>query len=230
MRIAPVYALWMLAAAAGADANDVDTASRAELQPFEAEYRLEVRGWPSATITHRLVDEGRHWLSDMSFSVAVARGQERSRFTIDDGATHSLHYISSYSLFGIGNSYQLDEADIASLDRQAAIIDLARRATSETCTPNVPCDVNFVDHRGRDEYFQYYSLPLTSNEPERVDVPAGTFNAHSVVLLDVEKPDRQIRISYHADYPGLILQAIYQKDGKRDTQITLTQLSTHGGN
>lgn len=230
MRTASRYALWLILAAASADANDANTDSRAELQPFEAEYRLEIRGWPSATITHRLVDEGHHWFSDMRFSVTVARGHESSRFTTDDGATRSLHYASSYSLLGVGNNYQLNEADIASLDRQAAIIDLARRATSETCTPNTPCDVNFVDHRGRDEYFQYYSLPLAANEPERVDVPAGTFDALSVVLLDVEKPDRQLRISYHADYPGLILQAIYQKDGRRDTQITLTQLSAHGGN
>ncbi|MFP3416407.1 hypothetical protein SB773_33770, partial [Bacillus sp. SIMBA_074] len=45
-------------------------------QPFEAQYRLEIRGWPGATITHTLTNEGSHWLSDMSFSIAVARGQE----------------------------------------------------------------------------------------------------------------------------------------------------------
>ncbi|MCL7931468.1 hypothetical protein [Halomonas llamarensis] len=230
MRIAHFYALWLMLAAASAGANGNDTASRAVLQPFEAEYRLEVRGWPSATITHRLVEEEHHWLSDMRFSVTVARGHESSRFTLIDGQAHSLMYESGYSLLGIGDSHHLREADIPSLDRQAAIIDLARRAESENCTQNAPCDVNFVDHRGRDEYFQYYSLPPDREDLARISVPAGTFDAHSVVLLDVEKPDRQIRISYHADYPGLILQAIYQKDGKRDTQITLTQLSEHGGN
>lgn len=50
-------------------------------QPFEAQYRLEVRGWPGATITHRLSNEGSHWLSDMRFSIAVVRGQELSRFS-----------------------------------------------------------------------------------------------------------------------------------------------------
>jgi hypothetical protein len=230
MRIARFYALWLMLAAASANANVTDTSSHAVLQPFEAEYRLEVRGWPSATITHRLVEEEHHWLSDMRFSVTVARGHESSRFTLIDDRARSLIYESGYSLLGIGDNHQLREADIPSLDRQATIIDLARRAESETCTQNAPCDINFVDHRGRDEFFQYYSLPRDREDLARISVPAGTFDAQSVVLLDVEKPDRQIRISYHADYPGLILQAVYQKDGKRHTQITLTQLSAHGGN
>ncbi|MDR5899895.1 hypothetical protein QC823_12945 [Halomonas vilamensis] len=230
MRIAHFCALWLTLVASVAGANNTDTAAPGELQPFEAEYRLEVRGWPSATITHRLVDEGHHWLSDMRFSVAVARGHESSRFTLIEDQAHSLMYESGYSLLGIGDRHHLGEADISSLDRQTTIIDLARRAESETCTQNAPCEVTFVDHRGRDEFFQYYSLPQGSENQARIDVPAGTFDAHSVVLFDVEKPDRQIRISYHADYPGLILQAIYQKDGKRDTQITLTHLSAHGGN
>ncbi|WP_075879217.1 hypothetical protein [Vreelandella massiliensis] len=214
---------WLSALPLWADGTPAD-ATHGALTPFEAEYRLEVKGWPSATITHRLINEAHYWLSDMRFSVAVARGQERSQFFIDDDATRSLHYSSSYSLLGIGNSYQLNEADIVSLDRQAAIIDLARRAGSETCTAIVPCDVHFVDHRGRDEHFQYY---LQSEAP--LEVPAGQFDARTVVLIDAEKPDRDIRISYHADYPGLILKAVYQKDGKRDTQLTLTQLSSHGG-
>ena len=130
-----------------------DSASLASPQPFEAQYRLEIRGWPSANITHTLTHEGSHWLSDMSFSIAVARGNERSRFYIDDGDTHSLLYNSSYSLFGVGDSYQLNQDDIPSIDRQAALFDLSRRAGTEGCTESNPCDIDFVDHRGRDEHF-----------------------------------------------------------------------------
>ncbi|MFO7910031.1 MAG: hypothetical protein R6U42_08510, partial [Halomonas sp.] len=63
---------------------------------------------------------------------------------------------------------------------------------------------------------------------DRLKVPAGEFDTHSVILFDSEKPDRELRISFHADFPGLILEALYQKDGKRDTHITLTQLTSMG--
>ena len=187
-------------------------------QPFEAQYQLEIRGWPSATITHTLNNEGLHWLSDMRFSVAVARGQERSRFALNDDETRSLLYNSSYSLFGVGDSYQLEEADISSLDRQAALFDLSRRAGHENCTATAPCDIEFVDHRGRDEHFQYYVT-----EPGTVSVPAGEFEARSVTLFDVEKHNRHLQINFHPEWPGLVLSARYEKEGRRQTQLTMTQ-------
>lgn len=189
-------------------------------QPFEAQYQLELRGWPNATITHTLNNEGFHWLSDMRFSVAVARGQERSRFAVNDNETHSLLYNSSYSLFGVGSSYQLDESDISSLDRQAALFDLSRRAGHEHCTESAPCDIEFVDHRGRDEHFQYYVT-----EPGTVSVPAGEFEAQRVTLFDVDKPDRHLQINFHPEWPGLILSARYEKEGRRQTQLTMTQFT-----
>ncbi|KHJ52316.1 hypothetical protein PZ78_02380 [Vreelandella venusta] len=193
-------------------------------QPFEAQYRLEIRGWPGATITHTLSNEGLHWLSDMSFSVAVARGQERSRFAVDDDTTRSLLYNSSYSLFGVGDSYQLNEADIHSLDRQTALFDLSRRVGHEDCTQEAPCDISFVDHRGRDEHFQYYLNP-----PASVSVPAGEFDAKQVTLVDAEKPDRHLVINFHPDWPGLILSAEYQKEGSRQTAITMTRFTPAEG-
>jgi len=194
-------------------------------QPFEAQYRLEIRGWPGATITHTLTNEGLHWLSDMSFSITVARGQESSRFTVDESGTHSLLYNSSYSLFGMGDSYQLNEGDIRSIDRQAALFDLSRRAGSEGCTESSPCDITFVDHRGRDENFQYYV-----NAPTTAHVPAGEFDAKQVTLIDAEKPDRHLLINFHPEWPGLILSAEYQKEGQRQTTITMTQFNPAGGN
>jgi len=79
-----------------------------EPRPFEAQYRLEVRGWPGATITHRLTNEGSHWLSDMRFSITVARGQEFSRFAVDGDDTQSLLFNSSYSVLGVGDRYELN--------------------------------------------------------------------------------------------------------------------------
>lgn len=198
--------------------------------PFQAQYRLEIRGWPGATITHTLSNEGLHWLSNMNFAVAIARGEERSRFSIDDTTTRSLLYNSSYSLLGVGDSYQLNESDISSLDRQAALFDLSRRAGHEGCMVSTPCDIEFVDHRGRDEYFQYYVDQQNINEPNTITVPAGEFEATRVTLVDKEKPDRYLHINFHPDWPGLILSAEYRKEGRRQTYLTMTQFNPAGGN
>lgn len=198
--------------------------------PFQAQYRLEIRGWPGATITHTLSNEGLHWLSDMNFAVAIARGEERSRFSIDNTSTRSLLYNSSYSLLGIGDSYQLNESDISSLDRQAALFDLSRRAGHEDCMVSTPCDIEFVDHRGRDEHFQYYVDQQNINEPNTITVPAGEFEATRVTLIDKEKPDRYLHINFHPDWPGLILSAEYRKEGRRQTYLTMTQFNPAGGN
>ncbi|MDN6180423.1 MAG: hypothetical protein L0I84_05385 [Halomonas subglaciescola] len=203
-----------------AEPADAKAPTLRPLKAFDAEYRLKVDGWPSAKLTHRMSHEGRHWLSNMRFSIAVASGQERSRFSTTDTATHSLHYYSGYSLFGVGDSYKLADADIDTLDRQTALVDLARRAGREDCTASAPCDVHFVDHRGRDENFQYYATGT-----REVKVPAGTFDTLNVVLVDADKPGRELHLGYHPDYPGLIVDASYRKDGKRETHITLTQLN-----
>lgn len=198
-------------------------------QPFEAKYRLEVRGWPGATITHRLSNEGDHWLSDMRFSITVARGQEFSRFTLNDDDIEALYFSSRYSVLGMGDSYQLNESDIGSLDRQTALFALSRRAGNENCTESAPCEIEFVDQKGRDEHFQYYVHEKKGSEPTTISVPAGEFEALSVSLIDTEKPDRLLQINFHPDWPGLILSAVYQKEGRRETQLTLTQFQPDGG-
>jgi len=209
--------LWFSGMALAADALK-------DPRPFEAQYRLELRGWPSATITHRLSNEGSHWLSDMRFSIRVARGQESSRFQLTSDTTQALLYSSSYSLLGVGDSFQLNEGDLHTLDRQAALFDLSRRAGHENCTESAPCEVDFVDHKGRDEHFQYFVT-----EPGVIRVPAGEFEAVNVSLIDIEKPDRLLQLSFHPDWPGLILSAVYQKEGSRETQLTLTNFNPNGG-
>ena len=198
-------------------------------QPFEAQYRLEVRGWPGATITHRLSNEGSHWLSDMRFSIAVVRGQELSRFSLRDDTAHSLLYSSSYSLLGVGDSYQLNESEIPTLDRQTALFDLSRRAGHENCTESTPCEIEFVDNKGRDEHFQYYVEKQLITDPTSMALPAGEFEALEVSLINIEKPDRLLKLSFHPDWPGLILSAVYQKEGSRETQLTLTNFNPNGG-
>lgn len=202
-------------------------------RPFEAQYRLEVRGWPGATITHRLTNEGNHWLSDMRFSITVARGQEFSRFAVNGDETQALLFNSSYSVLGIGDSYKLNENDIPSLDRQTALFDLSRRAGHENCTESSPCEIEFVDQKGRDEHFQYYVNDTVNNTnanaPETIHVPAGEFEALQVSLIDIEKPDRLLQLHFHPDWPGLILSAVYQKEGNRETQLTLTNFNPGGG-
>jgi hypothetical protein len=200
-----------------------------EPRPFEAQYRLEVRGWPGATITHRLTKEDSHWLSDMRFSITVARGQEFSRFVINGDETQALLFNSSYSVLGVGDSYQLNASDIPSLDRQTALFDLSRRAGHENCTESAPCEIEFVDQKGRDEHFQYYVNEVSDNVPDTIQVPAGEFEALQVSLIDIEKPDRLLQLHFHPDWPGLILSAVYQKEGRRETQLTLTNFNPGGG-
>lgn len=193
-------------------------------QPFEAQYRLKVDGWPSATITHHLSQEESHWRSDMRFSIAVISGEERSRFSVADDATRALLYNSRYSLFGIGNDYQLKEEQLTTLDRQTALFDLSRRAGKENCIKAAPCDLRFLDHEGEEEHYRYY---MDNQSP--ISVPAGEFDALNVVMLNAEKSDSELHLSFHPDWPGLVLSAEYFKDGERETQIALTEFSPSGG-
>lgn len=202
---------------------DVGAATKAP-QAFEASYRLKVNGWPSATITHHLSQEDNHWRSDMRFSITVVSGEEKSRFSVADGTTRALLYNSSYSLFGIGNDYQLKEGELTTLDRQTALFDLSRRAGNEHCTAAAPCEVRFLDHEGEEEHYRYY---LDSQAP--ISVPAGEFDALNVVLLNAEKRDRELHLSFHPDWPGLLLSAQYIKNGERETQIALTEFNPDGG-
>lgn len=198
-------------------------------QPFEAHYRLELRGWPNANITHRLSNEGSHWLIDMRFSIAVAQGQESSRFMLDQDNVQALLYSSRYSLFGMGDRYQLRESDIPTLDRQTALFDLSRRAGQEHCTLSAPCALEFVDHKGRDEQYHYYADKQPMTLPDSFGPLAGDVEAVNVSLVNNDKPDRLLQLSFHPDWPGLILSAAYQKEGSQETQLTLTNFNSIGG-
>ncbi|MFQ3788008.1 hypothetical protein [Halomonas sp. A29] len=193
------------------------------LQPFSASYRLEVKGWPNATIDHQLTRESGHWQSRMRAAIAVARGNERSRFIVTPEGVHSVNYASGYSLLGVGGNYRLDGSELASLpDRQAALVELSRRALKGDCE-NASCRLVYQDHRGREETLDYRLLGM-----ETLNLPAGEFEAIKVEVNDPETPERKMLFHFHPQYPGLLLAVDYRRNGERKSRLTLTALETGG--
>ena len=186
-----------------------------EPRPFDARYRLEVKGWPNATIEHRLSHDGTEWLSEMSADIAVARGSERSRFLAGQ-AIRSLHYASGYTLMGFGKEYELDRESLDGLpDRQAALFELSRRASVADCA--VPCRLRYLDHRGREKEIEY--------RVERSQALVfGSVRFRRSTLRD-ERPGRRMIFSFHPELPGLLLAMEYQRDGERRSRLALTELA-----
>ncbi|MCE8041566.1 hypothetical protein HOP60_05260 [Halomonas daqingensis] len=193
----------------------------AQLQPFSASYRLEVRGWPNATIEHDLTRESSHWQSRMQAAIAVARGNERSRFIVTPDGVHSVNYASGYSLLGMGGNYRLGSSELAELpDRQAALIELSRRALNGGCERDT-CRLVYQDHRGREETLDYRLLGT-----DVLQLPAGEFQALKVEVSEPDTPERRMVFHFHPEYPGLLLAVDYQRDGERRSRLTLTSLRT----
>lgn len=191
------------------------------MQPFSASYQLEVSGWPNATIEHRLSRESQHWQSQMQAAIAVARGNERSRFIVTPEGVRAVNYSSGYSLLGIGDSYRLGSNDLALLpDRQTALIELSRRALNDSCE-SATCRLVYQDHRGREEALDYRVLGVT-----QLTLPAGEFEALKVQANEPDTPERQLLFYFHPNTPGLLLAVDYQRDGERKSQLRLTSLDT----
>ncbi|APE30214.1 hypothetical protein BOX17_04165 [Halomonas aestuarii] len=189
-----------------------------EPRPFDARYRLEVKGWPNATIEHRLSHDGAEWRSEMSADIAVARGSERSRF-LAGPAIRSLHYASGYTLMGFGKEYELDRESLDGLpDRQAALFELSRRASAADCA--APCRLRYLDHRGREKEVEYRVLSRTD-----LSLPAGEFEAVRVEVTEPDEPGRRMIFSFHPELPGLLLAMEYQRDGERRSRLALTELA-----
>ncbi|CAM3437418.1 hypothetical protein [Halomonas lysinitropha] len=195
----------------------VVSAHAAEPRPFDARYRLEVAGWPSTTVEHRLSRDGLNWQSDMRAAIAVARGRERSLFIVGE-VTRSLYYASGYSLMGIGKDYELGQEALARLpDRQAALFELSRRAVADDCNP--PCRLRYLDHRGREERVDYHRL-----DQRILELPAGRFEAVRVEVTETDDPERRMVFSFHPEVPGLLLAMEYHRDGKQKGRLALTDL------
>nr|WP_163502352.1 hypothetical protein [Halomonas socia] len=159
----------------------------AEPTPFTAHYQLQISGWPNARVEHRLSQHGEQWQSDMRAAIAVARGNERSRFRVNADGVRPSAYSSGYSLLGIGGDYRLGSSELSALpDRQAALFDLSRRsAQAGDCEGSdaAPCELHFVDHKGEEETLHYRVMAR-----DKVESPAGTFDAVSVETWDPETP------------------------------------------
>ncbi|EWH02841.1 hypothetical protein [Halomonas sp. BC04] len=212
----------MAAPTAAKPASPGGTERQVSPQPFEARYRLEVSGWPNASIEHRLSRESHHWHSQMNASIAVARGNERSRFFLTPDGVRSVNYASGYSLLGIGGDYRLGSDELSELpDRQAALFDLSLSVLNGGCQEKNGCRLVYQDHRGREEIIDYRVLAR-----ETLRLPAGEFEAIKVEVLDPETPDRQMTFHFHPELPGLLLAVDYRRDGKRRSRLALTSLDT----
>ena len=193
-------------------------AAKAAATPFDASYRLEVRGWPNATIDHRLTRDGASWYSEMRGAIAVARGRERSRFMINENGVKALQYASGYSLLGFGGDYRLAPDDLSELpDRQAALFELSRRAVSQACEST--CELRYLDHRGREERLEFRALAR-----ETLRLPAGEFESVRVEVREPDSPERRLEFSFHPELPGLLLAVDYHRDGQRRSRLSLTSL------
>ncbi|WP_444999600.1 hypothetical protein [Halomonas mongoliensis] len=192
---------------------------QANPQPFAARYRLEVSGWPSTSIDHRLTRDGASWFSEMRAAIAVARGAERSRFLVEEEGVRSLQYTSGYSLLGFGGDYRLAPDDLASLpDRQAALFELSRRAVNGSCSGE--CELRYQDHRGREEQMNYRVVGA-----ETLSLPSGRFEAVAVKVNEPGKPERHLVFHFHPELPGLLLAAEFHRDGERRSRLSLTHLT-----
>ncbi len=200
-------------------AQVAESAVRVAPQAFNARYRLEVSGWPRTSVDHRLFQDGASWHSEMSAAIAMARGEERSRFLIKEEGVRSLQYSSGYSLLGFGGDYRLAPDDLASLpDRQAALFELSHRALNGGCAES--CIIRYQDHRGREEHMDVQRLGT-----ETLTLPAGHFEALVLEVTEPDKPERRLLFRLHPEVPGLMLSVEYHRDGERKSRLSLAEVS-----
>ncbi|WP_372610628.1 hypothetical protein [Halomonas sp.] len=193
-----------------------------EPRPFNAEYRLEIRGWPNATIDHRLSRENGQWQSRMQAAIVVASGNEQSRFYLSPKGAQAVSYASGYSLLGIGaGNYRLDKDDLATLpDRQTALFELSRQARVADCTAGrAPCELRYLDHKGEPEHLEY-----RVHEEEALSLPAGVFQAVTIETWESDSPENRLVFHFHPDLPGLMLAVEYHREGETRSRLTLTAL------
>ncbi|SPJ33849.1 hypothetical protein [Kushneria phyllosphaerae] len=197
-----------------------------EIQPFKAHYHLVIDGWPNADMTHQLERDKEGWRTTMHASVKIATGYEYSRFRLrNDTDVAPWSFYSRYRLFGFGDTYRLDDQQLASLpDRQAALFALSRQAfNAPSCRgrQTTPCTFAYLDHKARQRDMAWRVI----DDPE-MSVPQGHWQTRHVEAWDEDKPDRRMHFYFTSRYPGLLVQTDYFRDGKLSARLQLTGLET----
>ncbi|WP_445619402.1 hypothetical protein ACUN8C_11855 [Kushneria sp. Sum13] len=197
-----------------------------EIQPFKAQYHLVIDGWPNADMTHQLERDKEGWRTTMHASIKIATGYEYSRFRLrNDTDVAPWSFYSRYRLFGFGDTYRLDDQQLAALpDRQAALFALSRQAfNAPSCRgrQTTPCTFAYVDHKARQRDMAWRVI----DDPE-MSVPQGHWQTRHVEAWDEDKPDRRMNFYFTSRYPGLLVQTDYFRDGKLSARLQLTGLET----
>lgn len=186
---------------------------------FDAHYRLYASGYPNALIRHQLSKDNERVESLMTGrALAVATGNEHSRF-LDDGKTLSpLLYVSEYGLIGFQKRYSLPPEDLdGMLDRQMMLYQLSRDARSGHCTQATPCHLRYANHRGSERELRYHQ----TEPPASVDI-AGLSERYPVTLEVMEQGrESPLLMSFHPDQPGLIVEAEMRRDDGREYRLVL---------
>ncbi len=212
-RLTFLLLLWLIA---------LPTLAAAPLEPFAATYRLQIDGWPDATIHHQLTRHDGQWESAMQARIAFAEGNESSRFRLAGDHLEALLYTSSYRLFGMGSDYRLNARQLAELpDRQTALLILSRQALSAACVgvSSSPCTLRYRDYRG-----DLVTLNYRVSERGESSSPSGRLSSVSVDTWRPDKPARHLMIRFTPDLPGLLLGAEYRRDGELVSTLALTSL------
>ncbi len=195
--------------------------------PFEATYSLVIKGWPDTRIQHRLSQQGALWQSEMSASIATAKGDELGRFRLDGNTVDAQSYTSGYRFLGFGDRYRLNAEELSELpDRQTALFMLSRDARNARCTHDqvAPCTLRYLNYKGEETRLKY-----RVTDRDEVRLPAGIFPRFTVDAWDPDKPDRHLIFGFHSEIPGLMLSFEYRSEGERKSRLTLQRLTLETG-
>ncbi|SHF23569.1 hypothetical protein SAMN02745148_02126 [Modicisalibacter ilicicola DSM 19980] len=205
-------------------ATGLQTASaHAEPVPFKATYALAIDGWPDARIRHRLSRQGEVWQSEMNAAIAVAEGDERSRFRLEGELIEAEAYASGYRFLSFGERYRLSADELTHLpDRQTALFILSRQVDKARCTHNqvAPCTLRFLNYKGEETLLKYRVV-----DRDQARLPAGTFPRIVIDAWNPEKSDRHLIMGFHPEIPGLLLSLEYRREGERKSRLVLSQLT-----
>lgn len=184
---------------------------------FSAVYRLKGTALPRAKVVHELSRNEDRVESDMRGStLALASGSERSHFLHQGKVLTGLFYTSSYGVPGYRKNYQLSLMDLdGKPDRQMMLYQLSLDAISGHCTVELSCQLEYVDHRGRNKSIKYHQHEHP--EPIRPDLVRYPVS----LMVTEEGRSTPLLMSFHPEHPGLILEAEMWRDDDSPYRLVL---------